>query len=73
MDLKKATALALFGSIAMILVQLLYTIISFVNYHEIILLSINIPVFIPNALLLIAYVFLFIFFSNLYSRQNREG
>lgn len=64
MELKTATALALFGAILIALVQLAYTMNNF--------LGINLPYFILNIVYFIGCLFILIFFAKLYSKQNKQ-
>jgi uncharacterized membrane protein YdjX (TVP38/TMEM64 family) len=64
MELKTATALALFGTVLITLVQLAYIMNNF--------LGINLPYFILNIIYFIGCLLVLIFFATLYSKQNKQ-
>jgi hypothetical protein len=72
MELKTATALAIFGSILITLVQLFYTINSFVNGYNTGIFGIQFPSYILSIMYLLGCIFILIFFGTLYANQNRE-
>ncbi len=72
MELKTATALAIFGSILITLVQLFYTINSFMSGYQTGIFGIQFPSYILSIMYLLGSVFILIFFGTLYANQNRE-
>lgn len=72
MELKTATALAIFGSILITLVQLFYTINSFMNGYQTGIFGIQFPGYILSIMYLLGSIFILVFFSTLYAHQNKE-
>jgi hypothetical protein len=72
MELKTATALAIFGSILITLVQLFYVINSFMSGYKTGIFGIQFPGYVLNIMYLLGSIFILIFFGTLYVNQNRE-
>jgi len=72
MELKTATSLAIFGSLLITLVQLFYTINSFMNGFTTGIFGIQFPSYILNIMYLLGCIFILVFFVTLNGKQSRE-
>lgn len=63
--------LAILGSVLMTMVQLLFTINSYIGGYSLGVFGVNVPTYIINLMCLIGYILLLFFFITLYNKQNK--